>query len=84
MAATGLATLLHGVHVVWRDMRDDRRNAREDRRHLVTAYPPHKVEAADEPDVPGDDERSWVRKARLTERPDGERRRAEPRAGHGR
>jgi hypothetical protein len=84
MAATGLATLLHGVHVVWRDMREDRRNARDDRRHPPRVDAPHAEHGTEEPDPRSHDERSWVHKARLTERPDGERRRAEQRADHGR
>lgn len=82
MVATGLATLLHAGHVVWRDMREDRRNSREDRHRL--ADPPHKEDAAEEPDLRGHDGRSWVDKARLTERvPAGQQEQAAYRGGHG-
>ena len=84
MAATGIATLLHAAHVVWRDLRDERRQGRRYDRPL----PSHEMtgnagDDTDEAEPQQHDGQSWVRKARLTDRPDGEKRWAENRGGHG-
>jgi hypothetical protein len=83
MAATGIATLLHAAHVVWRDLREERRQGRRyDRPQFRPDISGNAGDERAESQPLRHDEQSWVRKARLTERPEGEQRWAEQRGGH--
>ena len=66
MALTGLATLIHAVHEIYRDLKPKRENDKPER-----AYPPPRLVASDEEQHRRDDgpeDRSWVHKVRLSER----------------
>jgi hypothetical protein len=66
MALTGLATLIHACHAIYRDLKpkcDYDRSAR--------AYPPPRLVESGEEQPRRDDgpDSSWVRKARVSDRP---------------
>jgi len=85
MAATGIATLLHAAHVVWRDLREERtQGRRNDRRPPFPDKAPPVEYASGEAEPQDHDQRSWVRRARLTEpTPASEHLRPEYRDQHG-
>jgi hypothetical protein len=68
MALTGLGTLFHALHEIYRDLKPRRENDKPERAY----QPPRPEEYDEEPhrhqrgDSP---EKSWVRKARVGERP---------------
>ena len=66
MALTGLGTILHAVHEIYRDLVPKRETRRPER-----AYPPSRQSGPDEDWHRRDDgpDNSWVRKARVNERP---------------
>ena len=71
MALTGLATIFHTVHEIYRDFKPKRENDKPAR-----AYPPPRLVEPDEERYRRDDgpDSSWVHKARVSERPaEGER-----------
>ena len=71
MALTGLGTILHAVHEIYRDLVPKRETRNPDR-----AYPPPRLAGSDEDWHRRDDgpDNSWVRKARVNDRPaEGER-----------
>jgi len=75
MALTGLATIFHACHEIYRDLKPKREADRPAR-----AYPPPRLVEPDEGQYRRDDgpESSWVHKARVSERPaEGERQWAE-------
>jgi hypothetical protein len=78
MVVTGLATMLHAGHVLWRDMKPKRGREHE------AAEPdrqPRKAEAGEEMRRQDEPEVSWVKKARISERPaEGEKVWAQQRA----
>jgi len=68
MALTGLGTLLHAFHEIYRDLMPKRENDKPGRAYL----PPRPAEPDEEPQRPRRDdgpESSWVHKARVSERP---------------
>jgi hypothetical protein len=78
MAATGLTALLQAGHMLWRDLRNERRHARGNGR----CYPPEDLlehVASDRAEIPSRQEdsapeRRWSGKAELARRtPDGSR-----------
>ena len=90
LAVTGLATLLHSVHAIYRDLvgakskgdhgRGDRPQPQDTPRHAGTTTEENQPQGKD-----NGSERSWVRKARLAERKsEGEHARPEyrDRQGH--
>jgi hypothetical protein len=83
MAATGLATLLHAGHVVWRDMREDRKASRGNGRSEPNGEKRYANAVVEEQPL-GGKERSWVEKAQLRERPRSDSRPVIQRAGYGR
>src|SRR5947209_12402497 len=66
LAATGIGTLLHAAHMLWRDWRDERRHGRETNRSQpppeVPGYP-----AVAEGDEPGP-QRRWAHRPELASR----------------
>jgi hypothetical protein len=88
MAATAIATVLNAAHIVWKDMRDERRRGRaNDHAVLPGEMTPHTKTATAAEEWPNRDQRSWVHKAGLSERaPASEDSRPEyrDRQGHGR
>jgi hypothetical protein len=84
MGVSGVIALLHSVHMIYRDLRP-KREKEPDRpeRSYQTSRP---AEYDDEPPRPARDdapERSWVSKARVSERATGEKRWSED-CGHDR
>ena len=78
MAASGLATLLHAGHVIFRDMKGKREQAPASRPAV-----PKRPEPEDEPHGESDDpDRSWVAKARVGGRADGQEKRWAEHRGH--
>jgi len=71
MALTGLATIFHACHEIYRDLKPKREADRPAR-----AYPPPRLVEPDEGQHRRDDgpDSSWVHKARVSDRPaEGER-----------
>jgi hypothetical protein len=66
MAVTGLATLFHAVHTLWRDVRDERRNSRENGRSPPPPTLPSHASAASA-DEPGP-QRRWSQDSNLASR----------------
>ena len=67
MALTGLGTILHALHEIYRDLVPKRETDRPAR-----AYPPPRSAGPDEEQCHRRDDgpdRSWVRKARVNDRP---------------
>ena len=67
MALTGLGTILHAVHEIYRDLVPKRETRRPER-----AYPPSRQSDPDEEQLHRRDDgpdRSWVSKARVNDRP---------------
>jgi hypothetical protein len=81
MVVTGLATMLHAGHVLWRDMKPKRG------REHQTAEPegqPRRTEADEELRPHNEPETNWVKKARVSDRPaEGEKLWAQQRACSG-
>jgi hypothetical protein len=79
MALTGLGTILHAVHEIYRDLVPKRETARPTFAKASAGRPEYDEEQHRRDDGP---DRSWVRKARVNERPaEGEKVWAEHR-GH--
>jgi hypothetical protein len=78
MVVTGLVTMLHAGHVLWRDMKPKRGREHDP---VETERQPCKIDARDEVRRPDESEMSWVEKTRVSERPpEGEKAWAQRRA----
>jgi hypothetical protein len=81
MVVTGLATMLHAGHVLWRDMKA--KHGKEQER-AEPERQPRKPEADEELRLHNQPETNWVKKARVSERPpEGEKVWAQQRACSG-
>jgi hypothetical protein len=85
LAVSGLATVLHAGHAIYRDIFGAKAKGQRGRGEGSSPARPEQGATATGEAEPNDhDQRSWVHKARLTDRPEGEKRWAEHRGGHGR